>query len=125
MTRQRAPLRRAARSNHVLTATALDTCSDERTSTPPYTYIDECLDEAGSVTATREHDAPIGEPIIEIRGLVKRYGEHIAVDGVDLTVRRNEIFGILGPNGAGKTTTLEMVEGLRVPDAGSVRVAGI
>ena len=65
------------------------------------------------------------EAIIEIRGLVKRYGDFTAVGGVDLTVYRNEIFGILGPNGAGKTTTLEMVEGLREPDAGSAVVAGI
>jgi ABC-2 type transport system ATP-binding protein len=63
-------------------------------------------------------------PIIEIVGLVKRYGEVAAVDGVDLTVDEGEIFGILGPNGAGKTTTLEMVEGLRRPDAGTIRVAG-
>jgi ABC-2 type transport system ATP-binding protein len=66
-----------------------------------------------------------GEAVIEIHGLVKRYGDFVAVGGVDLTVYRNEIFGILGPNGAGKTTTLEMVEGLREPDAGSVVVAGI
>ncbi|RIK38621.1 MAG: ABC transporter [Chloroflexi bacterium] len=80
------------------------------------------------MTVSSERVADLGtvdDPIIEIRGLVKRYGAHTAVDGVDLTVRRNEIFGILGPNGAGKTTTLEMVEGLRVPDAGTVRVAGI
>jgi len=66
-----------------------------------------------------------GDPIIRIRGLVKRYEAFTAVDNVDLSVRRNEIFGILGPNGAGKTTTLEMVEGLRTPDAGEIQVAGI
>jgi ABC-2 type transport system ATP-binding protein len=66
-----------------------------------------------------------GEPIITIRGLVKRYETFTAVDNVDLSVQRNEIFGILGPNGAGKTTTLEMVEGLRTPDAGEIQVAGI
>ncbi len=66
-----------------------------------------------------------GDPIILIRGLVKRYGSFIAVDNVDLSVHRNEIFGILGPNGAGKTTTLEMVEGLRTPDAGEIQVAEI
>jgi ABC-2 type transport system ATP-binding protein len=65
------------------------------------------------------------EAVIEVQGLVKRYGAFTAVDRVDLQVYRNEIFGILGPNGAGKTTTLEMVEGLRTPDAGSIRVAGI
>ncbi len=63
-------------------------------------------------------------PVIEIRGLVKRYGTLVAVDGIDLSVRPGEIFGILGPNGAGKTTTLEMIEGLRHPDGGTIRVAG-
>src|SRR6478609_10685018 len=64
-------------------------------------------------------------PIIDIHGLVKRYGTFTAVDGIDLSVEYDEIFGILGPNGAGKTTTLEMIEGLRVPDEGSIKVAGI
>jgi len=70
-------------------------------------------------------DLATGEPIIEICGLVKRYGTFTAVDTIDLAVYPNEIFGILGPNGAGKTTTLEMVEGLRTPDAGEIQVAGI
>ena len=64
-------------------------------------------------------------PIIDARGLVKRYGTLAAVDGVDLQVREHEIFGILGPNGAGKTTTLEIIEGLREPDAGVITIAGI
>jgi ABC-2 type transport system ATP-binding protein len=64
-------------------------------------------------------------PIIDIHGLVKRYGSFTAVDGIDLSVEDGEIFGILGPNGAGKTTTLEMIEGLRPPDSGSITVAGI
>ena len=64
-------------------------------------------------------------PMIAVQGLVKRYGGATAVDGIDLTVRAGEIFGILGPNGAGKTTTLEMIEGLRPPDAGTIRVAGL
>ena len=63
-------------------------------------------------------------PIIDARGLVKRYGATTAVAGVDLAVAPGEIFGILGPNGAGKTTTLEMIEGLRAPDAGTITVAG-
>ncbi len=54
---------------------------------------------------------------------MKRYGETIAVDGLDLTIWPGEVFGILGPNGAGKTTTLEMLEGLRAPDSGVMRVA--
>jgi ABC-2 type transport system ATP-binding protein len=63
--------------------------------------------------------------IIEVDGLVKRYGGHTAVDGVSFAVEPGEIFGILGPNGAGKTTTVECVEGPRRPDAGAVRVCGI
>ena len=58
------------------------------------------------------------------RGLVKRYDEVVAVDGLDLEVRMGECFGLLGPNGAGKTTTLEILEGLTVPDAGEVEVLG-
>src|SRR5688572_22591655 len=69
--------------------------------------------------------ADTSPPIIDARGLVKRYGSFTAVDGVDLAVAEREIFGILGPNGAGKTTTLEMIEGLRTPDAGSITVDGI
>jgi ABC-2 type transport system ATP-binding protein len=58
------------------------------------------------------------------RGLVKRYEDVVAVDGLDLEVRRGECFGLLGPNGAGKTTTVEIFEGLIAPDAGSVEVLG-
>ena len=63
--------------------------------------------------------------IIEVTELVKRYGEHTAVDGVSFAVEQGEIFGILGPNGAGKTTTVECVEGLRTPDGGAVSVCGL
>ncbi|UAL29670.1 ABC transporter ATP-binding protein [Nocardioides rotundus] len=62
---------------------------------------------------------------IAARGLVKRYGDVTAVDGVDLTVEAGTFFGILGPNGAGKTTTLEMIEGIRRPDAGEAEVLGM
>jgi ABC-2 type transport system ATP-binding protein len=64
-------------------------------------------------------------PVLEIHHLVKTYGGHRAVDDVSLTVYSGEIFGLLGPNGAGKTTTLEIVEGLRQADSGSVRVFGL
>jgi ABC-2 type transport system ATP-binding protein len=64
-----------------------------------------------------------GNPV-EARGLVKRYGEIAAVDGVDLTVRAGEIYGFLGPNGAGKTTTLRILLGLIRPNLGSVRLFG-
>jgi ABC-2 type transport system ATP-binding protein len=61
---------------------------------------------------------------VRCRGLVKRYKDVVAVDGLDLEVRRGECFGLLGPNGAGKTTTVEIFEGLRVADAGDVEVLG-
>jgi ABC-2 type transport system ATP-binding protein len=64
------------------------------------------------------------EVAVRCRGLVKRYGEVVAVAGLDLEVRLGECFGLLGPNGAGKTTTLEILEGLTVPDAGEVEVLG-
>ncbi|MFI6520910.1 ABC transporter ATP-binding protein [Spirillospora sp. NPDC050679] len=63
--------------------------------------------------------------IIEVTGLRKAYGGRPVVDDVAFAVEEGEIFGILGPNGAGKTTTVECVEGLRRPDAGTVRVAGL
>ena len=55
-------------------------------------------------------------PAVELRGLVKRYGQIAAVDGLALTAARGEVTGILGPNGAGKTTTIEIFEGYRRPD---------
>ncbi|GAA2513213.1 ABC transporter ATP-binding protein [Streptomyces longisporus] len=63
--------------------------------------------------------------VIEVTELRKSYGGRTVVDGVSFAVEEGEIFGILGPNGAGKTTTVECVEGLRVPDAGRVRVTGL
>jgi ABC-2 type transport system ATP-binding protein len=62
--------------------------------------------------------------VIEIEGLVKRFGAHAAVAGLNLKVESGEIFGFLGPNGAGKTTTVKCVTGLLKPTAGRVRVAG-
>ena len=64
------------------------------------------------------------EAALEVRGLTKRF-DRLAVDALDLSVRRGEFYALLGPNGAGKTTTLRMVAGLLRPDAGSVHVAGI
>ncbi len=61
---------------------------------------------------------------ISVEGLTKRYGDHVAVDGVSFRVEQGEVFGILGPNGAGKTTTLEMIEGLRKPNSGEITVLG-
>jgi ABC-2 type transport system ATP-binding protein len=68
--------------------------------------------------------APPREAALEARGLVKRFGDVLAVDRLDLSVRRGECFGLLGPNGAGKTTTIEMLEGLTRPDGGEIVVLG-
>ncbi|MEV7415089.1 ABC transporter ATP-binding protein [Streptomyces sp. NPDC089919] len=64
-------------------------------------------------------------PAVRVRGLVQRYGEKTAVDGLDLDVRRGTVTAVLGPNGAGKTTTIETCEGYRPPTAGTVRVLGL
>jgi putative spermidine/putrescine transport system ATP-binding protein len=63
-------------------------------------------------------------PDIRLRGLVKRYGEVAAVDGIDLDVQRGEFFTMLGPSGSGKTTTLRLIAGFERPDAGAVELAG-
>jgi len=62
--------------------------------------------------------------IIEVKKIVKKYGQLTAVNRVSFKVRRGEIFGLLGENGAGKTTTLEMIEGIRKPTEGKIRVIG-
>jgi ABC-2 type transport system ATP-binding protein len=64
------------------------------------------------------------KPVIEAKGLQKRYGKQLAVRGVDLTINEGEVFGLLGPNGSGKTTTILMMLGLTEPSAGTVTVAG-
>src|SRR5512133_4302243 len=67
---------------------------------------------------------PDSSPAILCRGLRKRYPDVVAVDGLDLEVRRGECFGLLGPNGAGKTTTIEILEGLTEADEGEVSILG-
>ncbi|GAB2649775.1 ABC transporter ATP-binding protein [Kribbella swartbergensis] len=64
------------------------------------------------------------DALVEVSGLTKRYGDTLAVDGVDLTVLPGEVYGFLGPNGAGKTTTLRILTGLIAPTSGEVRVLG-
>jgi ABC-2 type transport system ATP-binding protein len=64
-------------------------------------------------------------PVIEIRGLVKRYDDQLAVAGIDLTVGTGEIYGLVGPNGAGKTTTMKILATLLAPTAGEALVCGI
>ncbi|WP_367324496.1 ABC transporter ATP-binding protein [Streptomyces sp. HUAS ZL42] len=61
---------------------------------------------------------------VDVRGLRKQYGDVTAVDGIDLGIRRGEVYGLLGPNGAGKSTTVEILQGNRSRDAGEVRVLG-
>lgn len=65
------------------------------------------------------------EPAVRIAGLVKRYGDKTAVQGLDLTVDHGTLTAVLGPNGAGKTSTIECCEGYRRPDGGTVRVLGL
>jgi ABC-2 type transport system ATP-binding protein len=67
----------------------------------------------------------VGEPIIQVEGLYKSYGAVEAVRGVTFAVAEGEVFGLLGPNGAGKTSCVEILEGLRTPDRGKVRVCGL
>ena len=62
--------------------------------------------------------------VVEMAGLTKRYGSQVAVDHLDLTIHKGEIFGLLGPNGAGKSTTILMMLGLTEPDEGYVKVCG-
>ncbi|MBD8012793.1 ATP-binding cassette domain-containing protein [Microbacterium sp. Re1] len=79
---------------------------------------------ADLVVTDPDGDAPSGEAI-RIRGLVKRFGDSVAVDDVDLTVPAGSFYGLVGPNGAGKTTTLSIIAGLLRPDAGTVHISGI
>jgi ABC-2 type transport system ATP-binding protein len=67
----------------------------------------------------------MAETIIAVTDFRKTYGDFVAVDGISFEVKKGEIFGLLGPNGAGKTTTLESLEGIRMPDGGSLRVAEV
>ena len=63
--------------------------------------------------------------MITLTGLTKRYGKFKAVDGIELTVPKGELFGFLGPNGAGKTTTFRMIAGIIVPTAGRIEIGGV
>ncbi|MGW4198079.1 ABC transporter ATP-binding protein [Streptomyces sp. NPDC005004] len=95
--------------------------ADERSSA-------ERAGEAGSEEAGRAGSGPLtrpdAEPVIATRGLTKRYGAQLAVDGLDLSVPAGSVFGFLGPNGSGKTTTIRMLMGLIEPTSGTARVLG-
>ena len=84
---------------------------------------------AGDSTGSTETTQHLGQgrtvtPAVQIEGLWKRFGEHVAVSGVSLELPAGHFIGLVGPNGAGKTTTLSMVTGLLRPDTGTIRVAG-
>ena len=70
-------------------------------------------------------DAGAALPLVHARGLIKRFGELLAVDGVDFDVERGEAFGFLGPNGAGKTSTMRMIGCVSPPSAGTLRIIGL
>src|SRR6201984_1359420 len=67
----------------------------------------------------------MANPVLQVENLVKRYGDVEAVRGVSFNVEEGEVFGLLGPNGAGKTSTVEILEGLRDPDGGTLSVCGL
>lgn len=77
-----------------------------------------------SATSATSGVTPRGGPAVETVGLRKVFGELVAVEGLDLTIRRGEVFGMLGPNGSGKTTTIRMLCGLMEPTAGRATVVG-
>lgn len=68
--------------------------------------------------------SPLGDEVLSVRNLTKRYGDKMAVDDVSFTVQAREIVGLLGPNGAGKTTTINTVLGVLEPTSGSIRIEG-
>jgi ABC-2 type transport system ATP-binding protein len=84
------------------------------------------MDSIGEARGAEQTPTPPAhaEPVVSVRGLVKRYGRHEAVAGIDLEVQHGEIFAFLGPNGAGKTTTVEMLEGFRPRTDGEISVLG-
>ncbi|HEU5347462.1 MAG TPA: ABC transporter ATP-binding protein, partial [Ktedonobacterales bacterium] len=78
----------------------------------------------GTVAPTPGGPARTGEIVLTTTGLTKRYGKRLAVNGLNLDVRRGDVFGLLGPNGSGKSTTLRMVLGLVWPTEGSISLFG-
>ncbi|WP_018237341.1 ATP-binding cassette domain-containing protein [Ensifer sp. BR816] len=111
---------------------SLDEASSGRATTTPPRFEDAFVDMLGGGPGGRsqlaETQRPFtvdrGRPVIEARGLTKRFGDFTAADNITFDIPRGEIFGLLGPNGAGKSTTFKMLCGLLKPTAGEGRVAG-
>ncbi len=78
-----------------------------------------------ATSSRRDSDVLSSPPVIDVRGVVKRFGEVRALDGVDLTAKEGEVLGLLGPNGAGKTTLVRVLTTLLKPDSGTARVLGL
>jgi ABC-2 type transport system ATP-binding protein len=91
----------------------------------PVAAVAEPRSEAADVLAPAGASAAGSETVLDVQGLTKRFGDTVAVDGIDLAVAAGSFSGIVGPNGAGKTTTLSMITGLLRPDGGRVLVHGI
>ncbi|WIJ46263.1 ABC transporter ATP-binding protein [Curtobacterium citreum] len=122
----------AAAVRDATTASAQPEASEQSSAAPTAT------DDAGTTAAQKKKRVPKRQPaaretpaatktpqqpvVLRATGLVKRYGQTLAADEVDLEIRQGSIFGVVGPNGAGKTTTLSMITGLLRPDAGTVSV---
>ncbi|KAA3608076.1 MAG: ATP-binding cassette domain-containing protein [Planctomycetota bacterium] len=71
------------------------------------------------------NELPASPPALEVRNLVKAYGDRPALQGLDFQVRAGEVFGLLGPNGAGKSTTIACIAGWLTPDRGQIRLHGL
>ena len=97
--------------------------------TSEYVTDDQKVMESMAEAVVTRNTASVGQPrsgeaVLRTRQLTKRYGERLAVNGLDMEVRRGEVFGFLGPNGAGKTTTIRMALGLIAPTSGGVEILG-
>ena len=110
--------RRLAPSVLAMLTNSLDAAVAQRRAASPPQSI---LAQSGAVSSLHSPN----DLVISVRALRKRYGNHEAVRGIDLDIRRGEIFAFLGPNGAGKTTTVEILEGFRQSSDGQVKVLGV